>query len=77
MMEYVIYLYFDRCANDHGFFQEFFVKFWGVVVHVEHGDEGFSYAVLPLRIFGLDIKVIFRPDLCIQAGPWLRGDEAG
>lgn len=72
----IMYLYFHRCANNHCLFQEFFVKFWGVVVHVDDGDKGFRQAVLPLWIFSLDVKVIFRPDLCVQAGPGLRGDEA-
>lgn len=72
----ITYLYFDRCTNDHGLLQEFVIKFWRVVVHVGDSDKDFSQAILPLRILGLDVEVVFRPDLCIQAGPGLRGDEA-
>lgn len=71
-----MYLYSDRCANNHGLLQEFFIKFWRVVVHVEDGDKDFSQAVLSLRILSLDVEVVLRSDLCIQAGPGLRGDEA-
>ena len=71
-----MYLYFDRQANNHGLLQEFVIKFWSVVVHVKDRDEDFSQAVLALGILSLDVKVVFRPDLCIQAGPGLCGDEA-
>lgn len=72
----MIYLDSDGCTDDHCLFQEFFIKFWRVVVHVEDGDKDFGQGVLPLRIFSLDVKVVFRPDLCVQAGPGLGGDEA-
>ena len=72
----MVYLYFDRRANNHRLLLKFFIKLRRVVVHVEDGDKGFSQAVLPLRILSLDVEVIFRPDLCVQAGPGLRGDEA-
>lgn len=70
-----IYLNFDRSADDHRLFQELFVELRRVVVHVENSDEDLRQAVLPLRIFRLDVKVVFGPDLSIQAGPGLRGDE--
>lgn len=72
----VQYLHSDRCTNNHRLFQEFFNKFRRVVVHVDDGDEDFRQAVLPLRILSLDVKVVFRPDLCVQGGPGLRGDDA-
>lgn len=71
-----MYLYSDRCPNNHGLFQEVFIKFRRMVIHVKNSDKDFSQAVLPFRIFSFDIKVVFRPDLCVQAGPGLRGDQA-
>lgn len=70
-----IYLYFDRSADDHGLFQEVFVELWRVVVHVEDSDEDLRQAVLPLRVFSLDVKVVLGPDLGVQAGPRLGRDE--
>lgn len=70
-----IYLNFDRRANDHRLFQELFVELWRVVVHVKNSDKDLRQAVLPLWIFRLDVKVVFGPDLSVQAGPRLSGDE--
>lgn len=71
-----IYLNFDRSADDHRLFQELFVELRRVVVHVKNSDEDLRQAVLPLWIFCFDVKIVFGPDLGVQAGPGLRGDEA-
>ena len=71
-----MYLHSDWYTNNHGLLQELFIKSRRVVVHVEDGDKHLRQAVLPLRVFGLDVEVVFGPDLCVQAGPGLRGDDA-
>lgn len=71
-----IYLNFDRSSDDHCLFQELVIELWRVVVHVENSDKDLRQAVRPLRIFCLDVKVVFGPDLSVQAGPGLRGDES-
>lgn len=70
-----VYLDFNRCTNNHCLFQEFSIERWRMVIHVDDGDKDFSQAVFALWIFCLDVKVVFRPHLCIQGGPGLCGDE--
>lgn len=76
-MHDVQYLYSDRCPNDQGLLQVFVIECRRVVVHVQDSDEDFGQTVLPLRVLRLDVEVVFGPELRVQAGPRLRGDEAG